>query len=90
MASPYFGASQAQLDKTYHRTAFGRTPSPTPSEQAVLDDDGKPHLEKYFKKENWSEHSTRSWQGGVRLTTFRIPPHRGYCSGRRHRLCCAA
>jgi hypothetical protein len=34
-----------------------RTPSPTPSEQAALADDGKSHLSELLKPENWSEHT---------------------------------
>jgi hypothetical protein len=32
-----------------------RTPSPTPSEVKVLNDDGKRHFFDKFKRENWSE-----------------------------------
>jgi hypothetical protein len=38
----------------FERTT-NRTPSPTPSEQRALDDDGKANPLKLLKRENWGE-----------------------------------
>jgi hypothetical protein len=35
---------------------ISRTPSPTPSEQEILDSDGKPHPADMFKPKNFSQH----------------------------------
>jgi hypothetical protein len=45
-----------------------RTPSPTPSEQQALADDGKPHPSNWFKRKNWRKQSAVLAVSNLRLT----------------------
>jgi hypothetical protein len=45
-----------------------RTPSPTPSEQQALEDDGKPHPSNWFKRKNWRKQSAVLAVSDLRLT----------------------
>lgn len=62
------------------RTVVGRelarTPSPTPSEQRVLEDDGKIDirriLRRTFQKQNWSACRRQRWSPLLRGLTTRL------------------
>jgi hypothetical protein len=56
-------SNPAYPESDFHRD-MARTPSPSPSEQAALDSDGKPHFKRIFKREHLSAF--------VRLASVRL------------------